>query len=107
MSTRLAAALSIGLICLSAPVAAKTAKPRVGMSQARAKALAQVPGGRVVSADLEHEKGLHVYSFDIRRPGRSGIDEVQIDADTGRLVSRVHETPADERAEKKADARRR
>jgi uncharacterized membrane protein YkoI len=58
----------------------------------------------VVSHELEREHGRLVYSYDIRVAGRSGIEEVQVDARTGRIVSHVHETPADERREAREDA---
>ncbi len=38
-------------------------------------------------------------------PAKSGIDDVNIDAMTSKLVSHQHETPKDERAETKADAK--
>ncbi|GLI38806.1 hypothetical protein GHYDROH2_23070 [Geobacter hydrogenophilus] len=41
-----------------------------------------------------------VYSFDIRVPGKPGIEEVMVDAGTGRVISHKHETQKQERAEK-------
>jgi uncharacterized membrane protein YkoI len=77
------------------------------MQAARASALALVPHGVVRSAELEREHGTLIYSFDISVPRRSGIEEIQISALTGRLVSRSHESPAAERREARAEARRR
>ncbi|MEO8621224.1 MAG: hypothetical protein ABI625_09170 [bacterium] len=37
--------------------------------------------------------------------GKSGIDEVNIDALSGKLVSHEHESPAAEKAEARADAK--
>jgi uncharacterized membrane protein YkoI len=76
---------------------------KISMKDAREKALAKVPGGRIKSSELEREKGKLVYSFDIRPAKGSGIDEVQIDAVTGEVVSVEHETPAKEAAEKRAE----
>ena len=78
---------------------------RVTKDSAQKLALAQVPGGRVKSAELEREHGKLIWSFDISVAGKTGIDEVQIDAVTGALVSNVHETPAMESAEAAADRR--
>jgi uncharacterized membrane protein YkoI len=55
-------------------------------------ALARVPGGRITEAELEEEDGRLLYSFDIRVEGRSGVEEVQVDARTGEVVSIEHES---------------
>jgi uncharacterized membrane protein YkoI len=54
-------------------------------------ALARVPGGRITEAEFE-EDGRLLYSFDIRVEGRSGVEEVQVDARTGEVVSIEHES---------------
>ena len=68
-------------------------------------ALRQVTHGHVQDAEIEREHGRLVYSYDITRSGRSGVDEVLVDAKTGRVVSHTHESPAAERAEARQDAR--
>lgn len=68
-------------------------------------ALKAVPGGVIEKMELEKEDGKFIYSYDIKVPGKSGIQEVHIDAMTGALVANVHETPADEAAEKAKDAK--
>jgi uncharacterized membrane protein YkoI len=78
---------------------------RVTEAQARRTALAAVPHGRVRSSELEREHGRLIYSFDIAVPGRSGIEEVNVNAVDGRIVAHEHEGPAAERAEARADAR--
>lgn len=70
---------------------------------ATATALAKVPGGKVQSAEIEKENGKLVYSFDIKVAGKSGIEEVLVDAMTGAMISVEHETPADEAKEAKDD----
>ncbi len=75
----------------------------ITMVQARATALKEVPNGRVGSAELERENGKLVYSFDIKVPGKSGVDEVLIDAISGAVVSNKHETPQTEAKEAKAE----
>jgi uncharacterized membrane protein YkoI len=58
-------------------------------------------GLRVVSAELEEEAGRLVYSFDIARKGQTGVEEVQVDARSGEVVSMKHETAKEEAAEAK------
>ena len=70
---------------------------------ATATALARVPNGKVKSAELEMEKKKLIYSFDIKVDGKSGIEEIAVDAMTGAVVGAEHETPADEAKEAKAD----
>ena len=78
---------------------------RMTMTDARAMALATVPNSTVQAGEIEREGGKLIYSFDMKVAGKTGIDEVNIDAMTGKLVSHQHETPKDERAEAKADAK--
>lgn len=75
------------------------AKPQIDSATAQATALAQVPGGEVTAVELEEEGGRLIYSFDIKVEGQEGIEEVQVNAVDGTVVSKVHETPADEAAE--------
>jgi uncharacterized membrane protein YkoI len=70
---------------------------------ARATALARVPGGIVQSAELEHEHGHHVWSFDIKDPKSAKVVEILVDADSGRIVSQKIETPAEQAREAAAD----
>ena len=78
---------------------------RFSMEDARAMALRTVPGATIQDGEIEREGGKLIYSFDMKVAGKSGIDEVNIDAMSGKLVSHQHETPAAERAEAKADAK--
>jgi hypothetical protein len=80
---------------------------KISMTQARATALAKVPGGRVKSSELERERGKLVYSFDIRPAQGTGIEEVQVDAITGEVVSVEHETPAGEAKERREERKER
>jgi uncharacterized membrane protein YkoI len=69
-------------------------------------ALAEVPKGRVSAVELEREGGKLLYSYDIKVAGKSGIDEVHVDALTGDLVGKVtHEGAAVEKAEAAAEAK--
>ena len=90
---------------IAATVIAKSPKAKITKSAARATALALVPGGVVKSSELETENHRLIYSFDIAQPNKSGIEEVQISAVTGKLVNRHHESPAKEASEAVADAK--
>jgi hypothetical protein len=57
----------------------------------------------VKEAELEAEHGCLVYSFDIEVAGRTGIQEVQVDAGNGKVLSSKHESPKAEAAEKAKD----
>ena len=94
------AGISALSIVLAAPAvfAAPKQKPAITMAQARATAQAAVPAGKIKSAELEHENGQFIYSFDVKAP--DGIQEVWIDAMTGKIVKVEHETAAKEKAEK-------
>jgi hypothetical protein len=98
------------LACVTVVVAAgasatPTPVPTIAREQAVRIALAAVPGGRVKSAELESENGKLVWSFDITRRGTRGATEVQVDAVTGAIVSRKHESPADEAREAQSEKR--
>ena len=104
-SLSLALALGLTGAAMSSEATSKTKKPtsttaRVSLSSARSTALAKVPGAKVKSEELEREHGKLIYSFDLEVAGKSGIQEVQIDAMTGKVVSSKHETPSMERKEK-------
>lgn len=71
-----------------ATAAAETHQAKIAIADARATALRLV-AGKLVAEELEHEGGRWIYSFEIRPTGETGksIKEVNIDADTGALVS--------------------
>ncbi len=81
------------------------AKAKVSAATAIATAKAKFPRAKIVSAELEEEKGTLIYSFDMKTPGASGIDEVAVDALTGKVLPVEHESPADEAKEAKKDAK--
>jgi hypothetical protein len=116
--TAVGASLGAGSVALAQP--AQPAQPAVAVKEeapgllaratvtpdsARARALARVPRGRIAAAEIEEEDGKLVYSFDIKVPGRSGIEEVLVDARTGAVVSQEHEDAAQEAAERASEAR--
>ena len=61
----------------------------VTLASATATALKTVPGAAVKNHELEREKGKLIYSFEMKTAGKSGIDEVNIDALTGAIVGKV------------------
>jgi uncharacterized membrane protein YkoI len=93
----------LALILLAAPAISKPPVAKISKEAATRTALAAVPGGKVESAELETEHRQLVYSFDIRVPGKTGIEEVQVSAITGKIVSHEHESPAKEAIEKAVD----
>jgi len=105
------AAWAAGLPCSIHPT--KHASPsellglaKVTRAEAQRAALASIdapPAAVVKEGEIEIEQGCLVYSFDIRVPSRSGIDEVMVDAGTGKALSHTHETPRQEAAERAAD----
>lgn len=81
------------------------AEAKIKETEARATALAEVENGTVKSEELEREHGHLIYSYDIEVPGKSGIDEVNIDAMTGKVVAKMHEGATAERNEAGAGAK--
>src|SRR5260221_10349689 len=82
--------------------AALQSEAKITEAQARATALARVPHGTVKSSELEREKGLLVWSFDISQPAVKGVTEILVDAKTGKIASLKRESPAEEAKEAKA-----
>lgn len=112
---RITIAFAVGLTLLTAvpvfaqPVTMKEEKPgqlklaKITPAAATAIALAKVPNGKIETAEIEKEGGKLLYSFAIKIAGKSGIEEVHVDATTGKVLSTEHETPEDEAKEVKAD----
>jgi len=99
-STRLATlaiALAFALAAPALPAAtaatdakAKDAKAATKVSEADARktALASVPSGTVQSSKLVSEKGRQVWAFDLKSPTSPNVFKVQVDAESGRIVSK-------------------
>lgn len=112
-----ATALTLGAAPLSAQAAKAPARKeatsqaalrkeaKIAEAAARKTALAAVPGGKVKSHELERENGRLIYSYDIKVAGKSGIEEVNVDAMTGEIVAHEHEDAKAEAKEKKAEAK--
>jgi len=108
-SCLLTCVFAVGL--LNAPLLAKDkeskleAKAKISKKEAKKIALAKVPHGKIKEAELEEENGKLVWSFDIATPHSKDITEVQVNAVTGEIVSVEKETTADQKKEKKKEAK--
>ena len=105
---------------VAAPLAAQTVtvkeekpgllkKARITSDVAIKTAQGKVPGATIASAEIENEKGKLIYTFDMKTAGKDGIDEVNVDAMTGAVLSVAHESAkaeAKEEAKDKAKARK-
>jgi hypothetical protein len=79
---------------------------KVTESEAAATAQKRVPKGKIKSVEIERENKKLIYSYDFETPGKSGIDEVNVDAMTGKVIGGVqHETPATEKKEAAEEAK--
>jgi uncharacterized membrane protein YkoI len=87
--------------------AALQKEAKMTMSDARAMAQRTVPNAKIQADEIEREGGKLIYSFDMKTAGKTGIDEVNINAMTGKLIANQHETPTAEKVEAKADAKAR
>ncbi len=85
--------------------AALRAEAKVTEDAARAIALGVVPGATVKEGELEKEKGKLIWSFDLKVKGKKGVEEVQVDAVTGKIIGREHESDAKEAKEAKDEAK--
>lgn len=72
---------------------------KISEKTARATALKEVPNGKVKSSEIERENGKLIYSFAIAAPGKTGIEEINVDAIDGSVVSREHESAKAEKKE--------
>src|SRR5450755_69821 len=99
--------IASGQSAVKSDVPAELAKEaKISLDDARKTALAAVPGGKIQAEELEREKGKLVHSFDIKVGKRSGVEEVGVDAMTGKIVEKKHESARAEKAEAKADAKK-
>ena len=65
----------------------------------------RVPKATIEAVELERENGKLMFSYDMKTVGKSGIDEVNVDAMTGKIIGFSHESPATERKEAAAEAK--
>ncbi|MBV9462872.1 MAG: PepSY domain-containing protein [Verrucomicrobiae bacterium] len=79
------------------------AQAKIPQARAEKAALRLVPDGKIKSAELEKEHGKLVWSFDISERDSRNVTEVQVDARTGKIVSKKIETPKAEAKEAAAE----
>jgi uncharacterized membrane protein YkoI len=86
-------------------VPAKLAREaKIALDSARSIAQAKLPRAAVQSEELERENGKLIYSFDMKTAGKSGIDEVNVNAINGSIVGKIgHESAQSEAKEAKAE----
>lgn len=86
---------------------ALTKLAKVSKATAQANALRSLGNSKVASvaaAELEAEDGCLIWSFDVKQKNIPGIQEVNVDAGTGKVLSSVHETSRDQAMEAAQDA---
>ncbi|MEP7382291.1 MAG: hypothetical protein ABI910_11425 [Gemmatimonadota bacterium] len=81
------------------------AKAKVTPEKSLATGHAAVPKGTLKSAEIETEDGELVVVCNLTTTGVSGVDEVLIDATSGKLVSTDNESSEDEAKEKAKEAK--
>jgi predicted lipoprotein with Yx(FWY)xxD motif len=82
------------------------AMAKISQEDAQKAALASLKDASkatVKEGELEAEHGCLIYSFDIAIQGKSGVQEVEVDAGNGKVLSNKHESAAAEAAEKAKD----
>jgi hypothetical protein len=87
------------------PASSLSGLARISRADAQTTALARINASsrQVVDGELEIERGCLVYSFDIRISGKTGVEEIRVDASTGDILSHKHESPKQEAAEQAKD----
>jgi uncharacterized membrane protein YkoI len=108
MMKRISWALAFVAVAAGAPILAaqgvKVTESKPGLlknakitpDSAIAIARARLPKATINAAEIEQENGKLIYSFEMKTAGKSGIDEVNVDAMTGKLVGKVqHEKGGD------------
>lgn len=93
MNVKLPVATGIAALVIgSAAVSATPPKPKISKAQAQAIALKLAPG-KIKEGEYEYERGAWRWSFDIQMRGH--IQEVGIDAQTGKVVENSNEGKVD------------
>ena len=78
------------------------AKATIKPDDALKKAATKVPGESIDRQTIMEEKGQLVYEFDFKAAGKSGVDEVKVDANAGTVSEVNHESAVHESAERTA-----
>lgn len=86
--------------------AALQKEAKISEETARATALKEVPDGTVKSSELERERGKLIYSYKISVPGKTGVEEVNVNAIDGTIVAKQHESARMEKKEAAKEAKK-
>src|ERR1051326_1981422 len=76
------------------------AKAKITADEARKSATAKVGGETVSKEEIRQENGKLVYTFWFKKP-KSGVDAVDVDANTGSAAAPRHESKTAAKAERK------
>jgi uncharacterized membrane protein YkoI len=76
---------------------------KISEAAAVSTAKSKVPNGKVVGLELEREKGVLLYSIDLKVAGADGVEEVEVDATSGKVIGTEHESAAKEKEEAAAE----
>lgn len=76
---------------------------KITEDQAKDVALKRYPNATISSTELERERGRLIYSMELKVPGRTGVQEVNVNAITGKLVNVEHESGKAEKAEERKE----
>lgn len=75
---------------------------RISEDSARTIAAARVPRGTLRALELERERGQLIYSMELTVPGKTGAEEVNVDAHSGAILDVEHESAKQEQQERTA-----
>jgi uncharacterized membrane protein YkoI len=64
--------------------------------KAALKAVGAKDGMKVIDSELEIEQGFLIYSIDVKVAGKGGLEEVWVDAGSGKVLARIHDADDDE-----------
>ena len=79
--------------------AALVKQATVSEADAAKTAESRVKHGRIQAVELENEGGKLIYSYELKVAGKSGVEEVNVDAKSGEVVNTEHETAKSEKKE--------
>lgn len=80
-------------------------RAKISEDSAIAIAKRRVPKGEIQSLELEREKGRLIYSFDMKVPDHTGVQEVNVSAISGKVIAVEHESAAAEAKEAAAESK--
>jgi len=82
------------------------AMAKISEASAREIAMNRVPDGEIKTGELEKENGRLIWSFDIARKDSKDITEVEVDANTGKVLAVDIETLAEQSKEIEQDKKK-